>query len=134
MHLVFYDGECGLCDHAVQFVLKADKQKKFMFAPLQGTTAAELLADLPPEMKKADSLILIENFQEPAQQLHILGKGAFRVCWLLGGGWRLLGWLSYLSPILYDWGYRLIARNRHRLFPQTECIIPDLAQKDRFFP
>lgn len=134
MHLVFYDGECGLCDRAVQFVLKADKEKKFLFAPLQGTTAEELLADLPPKMKQADSLILIENYKEPTQQLHILGKGALRICWLLGGAWRLFGWLSYLPPILYDWGYRLVAQNRHRLFPQTECVIPDPAQKDRFLP
>ena len=45
-HLVLYDGTCGVCDHAVQWVLRHDAQEIFAFAPLQGTTAAELLAQL----------------------------------------------------------------------------------------
>ena len=63
-HLVFYDGECGLCDQVVQFLLKADKNKGFVFAPLQGKHAALALKDLPEEAKQADSIILIEDYQE----------------------------------------------------------------------
>ena len=95
-HLVFYDGKCGLCDHAVQFLLKVDKRKQFVFAPLQGTTAAAELKDVPEHIKQADSLILIENYQSKDQIIYILGKGAFRITWLLGGVWSLLGWLNFL--------------------------------------
>ncbi len=130
-HLVFYDGQCGLCDQVVQLLLKTDKQNLFLFAPLQGKTAARLLHDLPAEMKGVDSLILVENYQLPTQRFYVLGKGALRIAWLLGGCWRLLGWLSFFPGGLYNWAYRLVARNRQRFFPQA-CVIPDPKQKGRF--
>lgn len=127
-HLVFYDGSCGLCDHAVQFVLKHDQQGLFVFAPLQGLTAERLLKTKP----EADSLILIENYQAGDAQTYILGKGAFRILWQLGGIWAIPGAISFLPAFLYDWGYRLIAKNRHRIFPET-CTLPKSEYKDRFF-
>lgn len=131
-HLLFYDGDCGLCDHVVQFVLRVDKHKRFVFAPLQGEVAKELLKDIPKEVKHADSLILIEDYQTSDSRMWIYGKGAFRIAWLLGGSWALFGWICFLPSILYDWGYRLIARYRHELFSKSTCQIPDLKKKTRF--
>lgn len=132
-NLVFYDGECGLCDHIVQILLKVDREKQFVFAPLQGETAKTLLQDVPNEVKSADSLILITDYQSQNKNIYLFGKAAFRICWILGSWWMLLGWISFLPGLLYDWGYRLVARNRHRLFEQV-CTIPDESQKDRFLP
>lgn len=132
-HLLFYDGQCGLCDHAVQFVLKHDKQEQFIFAPLQGSTAKKFLSHLPKEMKTADSLILIENYQTESPRFFIMGKGAFRICWLLGGWWKLLGILSWLPSIFYDWGYRFVARHRHQWFT-LQCTIPTPGNRHRFLP
>lgn len=129
-HLVFYDGSCGFCDHAVQFVLKHDQKEDFVFAPLQGTTAKSFLKEVPPE----DSLVLIENYKSQTHSIYQLGKGAFRILWLLGGMWVLLGWIAFLPSFLYDWGYRLIARNRHRFFSKDVCPLPNPKQKDRFLP
>jgi len=133
-HLIFYDGKCGLCDHAVQFLLEADKQQVFAFAPLQGTTAERVLKEVPQEVKQADSLILIENFETPQEKLYLFGKGALRACWLLGGKWRWIGWLSFLPAWLYDWGYRVVAKNRHRFFSKDVCKLPDPNEKKRFLP
>lgn len=132
MHLLFYDGECGFCDRVVQFVLKQDEKGQFIFAPLQGKTAAATLQSLPPELKSLDSLILIENYQAPDQKIYVLGQGAFRVLWLLGGGWAWLGWPNFLPPELYNWGYRLVARNRGKISAQLSCQLPDPSQKERF--
>lgn len=127
---MFYDGTCGFCDHTVQFLIKADKKRDFAFAPLQGETAKTLLKDLPDEMKQVDSLILIEDYQKNPR-FWVLGKGAFRIAWLLGGMWALIGWIHFLPGFLYNWGYRLIARNRKKFAPLS-CKIPDPNQKDRF--
>lgn len=134
MHLLFYDGACGLCDHAVQFVLWADKKEQFVFAPLQGSTAKSFIKKLPPECRDADSLILVENYQLPSQQFAILGKGALRICWLLGLPWSLIGWISYLPSFLYNWIYRLVARNRKSLFSEEKCFVPTPKNKKRFLP
>ena len=133
-HLVFYDGACGLCDHAVQFILKHDHSNIFDFAPLQGSTAADTLKSLPLSIRNADSLILIENYRTDNPQIYIYGKGALRILWLLGGFWIVPGSLSWLPAWLYDWGYRLIAKNRHRLFDNDRCVIPPAGQKNRFLP
>jgi predicted DCC family thiol-disulfide oxidoreductase YuxK len=132
-HLVFYDGSCGLCDYVVQFLLKVDKQQRFAFAPLQGQTAARYLQHLPPEMKRVDSLILVENYHS-TPKIFMLSQGALRIAWVLGGLWVLIGWLSFLPSVLFDWAYRLVARNRHRWFAQTHCVVPLAEQKDRFLP
>lgn len=133
-HLVFYDGECGMCDRVVQFLLKVDSNELFIFAPLQGKTAEKALSSVSIEVKQADSVILIENYFSPQHQVYIFGKAAFRIMWLLGGLWALPGSISFLPALLYDWGYRLVAKNRHLLFRQDICIIPSPEHKDRFLP
>lgn len=133
-HLLFYDGKCGMCDHLVQHVLKADRRGLFLFAPLDGKTADKVLKEIPNEIKQADSLILIENFQQRDSSLWMYGRGALKVAWLLGGWWVLLGWISFLPPFLYDWGYRLIAKNRRKLFSKNSCCLPKSFEKERFLP
>ncbi len=127
-HLIFYDGQCGLCDHVVLWLLKRDKKEIFVFAPLQGKNAAKILKDIPDHIKKADSLILVENFET----FHIYGKAAFRTLWLLGGPWKFLGLFNFLPPFLYNWGYRLVAKNRKLFFPKKVCILPDPEKRKRF--
>lgn len=133
-HLVFYDGECGFCDCVVQFLIKQDKHEIFDFAPLQGRTAAKMLAQLPPEMKGKDSLVLIENYLSPHPEYYILGKGAFRILWLLGGAWTIPGAVSFLPAFLYNWGYRLVAKNRGKLIGNVSCVVPTKNTKHRFLP
>lgn len=128
-HLIFYDGSCGLCDHAVQFTLKRDQRGLFAFAPLQGETAKKMLREVPPE----DSLVLIEDYTSHPR-IYQLGKGAFRILWLLGGVWAFLGLISFLPSFLYDWAYRLVAKHRHRFFNTPTCQLPDPTQKERFLP
>jgi predicted DCC family thiol-disulfide oxidoreductase YuxK len=133
MHLVFYDGQCGFCDHTVQFLLKRDRKKQFLFAPLQGETAKQVLKNLPENYKSEDTLILMENYQTQTEHIYILGKAAFKVCWHLGNFWTLLGLFSFLPGCLYNWAYRLIAKYRHSFFSNV-CLLPDPRYADRFLP
>ena len=41
--IVLYDGVCGLCNRAVQFLLKRDHHDRLRFASLQSDFAAALL-------------------------------------------------------------------------------------------
>ncbi|MDP1835709.1 MAG: DCC1-like thiol-disulfide oxidoreductase family protein [Chlamydiales bacterium] len=129
-HLVFYDGECGLCDQIVQFLLHIDKDKKFAFAPLQGETAKELMPN-PPD---ADSIVLIENFRKGGRETYIRSKAAFRILWLIGGVWSVVGVKNFLPAWMFDWAYNIVAANRHKWFQQTSCVVPDAGDKSRFLP
>jgi predicted DCC family thiol-disulfide oxidoreductase YuxK len=55
----------------------------------------------------------------PDEKVMIEGKGALRILWLLGGKYAWLGCLSFLPSFLFDPFYRLIARNRYRLFTKS---------------
>ncbi|MCE2982403.1 MAG: DUF393 domain-containing protein [Parachlamydia sp.] len=132
-HLVFYDGECGICDQFVQFLLKHDRKKSFVFAPLQGLTAQVTLEALPAKYKNLDTLILIEDYKT-SPKMFIQAKAVFKIFWQLGHLWALLGLLSFLPSYFFDWGYRLFARNRHRLTNKIECVVPTKSQRERFLP
>lgn len=133
-HLIFYDGQCGLCDRMVQLVLRQDPLERFDFAPLEGLTAAKMLKSLPPEKKTGESLILIEDYRETNQHFYIFGKAIFRICWLLGGFWSIPGLLFWLPSFLYDSGYRLVSKNRHKLFKNEGCTLPIKENEHRFLP
>ena len=133
-HLIFYDGECGLCDRFVQFLLKGDKNKQFVFAPLQGETATQYLKNLPPEIRFTDSLILIENYRSSYPRVSLLAKGVLRIAWILRWPWMLIGWLSFLPGWCFDWIYRLAAAHRYYFLSQTECSLPSEDHKERFLP
>ena len=116
--IIFYDGECGLCDSAVRLLLRIDRRKQFYYAPLQGETAKRELTP-PPER---DSLVLLE----PGRERLMEGAAVLRILWLIGGFWTLIGWMHVLPSAPFDWIYRVVARNRKRLFKRKKpfCDIP----------
>lgn len=130
-HIMLYDGECGLCDRAVQTLLKIDDKELFAFAPLQGPTAALLLAKFPPLPKDVDSVVLIEDFHTAHPKQYIRGKAVFRALWLEGGWWTFLGWPYFLPAWMYDWAYKIVARNRYRMVAQR-CVLPLPSERKRF--
>jgi predicted DCC family thiol-disulfide oxidoreductase YuxK len=118
---LFYDGHCGLCQHAVRFILAEDTSgTTFRFAPLQGKTflgrvAAERRSGLP------DSVVVLtrdgELLVRSAAFLHIFRR--------LGGGWRVLAVaLSVVPRGLRDFGYDIVARIRYRVFGRRDDLCP----------
>src|SRR5688572_12325015 len=41
--VLFFDGECGLCNRVVRLMLRLDRHGRLRFAPLQGAVAQEYL-------------------------------------------------------------------------------------------
>ncbi len=110
--LILFDRDCPLCRRSIRFIFARDLKHRFLFAPLSGKTAQEELKNT--RLLKENTLILLEDWRTPQQRLWIRGRGAFRILWLLGGRWRLLGWLCFI-PFGVDLCYRLIAHHRDRL-------------------
>lgn len=128
-HLVFYDGECGLCDQAVQFILKRDKEQLFCFAPLQGETAAMMLKNIDT-LKDVDSLILIENYQTNPK-IYIEGESVLKICQKLPYPYKILSVLLIIPQCITNSCYRWVARHRKGLMGTT-CVLPDPNQPGRF--
>jgi predicted DCC family thiol-disulfide oxidoreductase YuxK len=127
--VLFFDGVCGLCSQAVDFVLKRDPEGVFQFSPLQGETARTLLT--PADLEDLNSMVLwVEG------RSYRKSAAAVRVLWQLGPGWQLIGTLLWLIPLpLRNLAYSLVAANRYRIFGKKEtCRLPTLDERARFLP
>ena len=126
--VIFYDGECGLCDRFVQFVLRHDRLQEFRFAPLQGETFQPYRAQ---RGRRGENTVVLAD----EAGLHLRSDAALRVLGRLGFPWSVVGRAGRLVPRwARDLGYRLVARVRLRLFGQVNaCLLPGSAP-GRFLP
>lgn len=126
--IVFFDGVCGLCNHFVDFLLRADRRQRLAYAPLQGTTAA---ATLPAPLSKGlDTVIYLRD-----GMLHTRSSAAIRILMDTGGAWRALGILWVIPRPLRDLLYNAVANNRYKWFGKKEtCRLPTPAERARFLP
>ena len=125
--LVLFDGDCNLCNHSVQFILKRDRNARFQFASLQSQVGRAAIAalgvgDLP------DSIMLIAG-----DHLQVKSTAALTIARGLRWPWPLLSvfWLvpRPLRNLVYDW----VARNRIRWFgKREECWVPTPELRARF--
>ena len=107
--IIFLDQHCPLCRRTINFLARQDKKKHFRFAPLDGTTAENMFLGNLAHLRELNTVILVEL---PSGKIWIRGRAVFRVLWLLGGKWKLLGWL-YQMPFV-DLFYKFIAKHRKR--------------------
>lgn len=130
--ILLYDGLCGFCDGAVQFVLHRDPHRRLRFAALQGPFARGVMAR-HPELASIDSLILVEPDALGGERVSVRSEGALRVARYLGGAWRATGLLRVFPRGLRDWAYDTFARNRYRWFKRLEaCRVPTAAEREQF--
>jgi predicted DCC family thiol-disulfide oxidoreductase YuxK len=128
-YLVLYDGECGLCDRSVQFLLRHDKKAVLSYAPLQGETARPFVGDKPA----LDTMMLVEKLDGGGTRVSVRSRGAFRTLAQLGGIWRVISWLRILPAFLTDLVYRFVAHNRIKWFGRVDaCRVPSPEVRQRF--
>lgn len=110
-HLIFFDDTCAFCQNSVHRIIKMDRKELFAFAGLKSQAAAHFLRGDKEYLKEENSLILVENYETYSPQVWLRARAIFRILWLIGGKWKLLGWL-YIVPFGTDAVYRLIAVHR----------------------
>lgn len=122
--MVLFDGECLLCNHSVQFLLRKDTQEKLFFATLK---YAKEQGIIPPDMKVPDSFIYRKN-----NQFYMESDAVIQVAKTLGGfyAWASPAW--YIPRFMRDIPYRLIAKYRYKIWGKTEtCAMMTPAYKKR---
>ena len=125
--IILFDGECVFCDHSVQFILKRDVEKVFLFASLQSDVGQQLLKQYNVD-SSMDSIVVI--YQEKA---YMQSDAAIVIAQQFKGFWRMLGVVKVLPKWLRDKMYVVIAKNRYRLFGKMEtCRIPTKEERSRF--
>lgn len=132
--ILLFDGHCGLCDAAVQWILNRDVSGVFRMAPLHGETAAEILARHPDLPDQLDSLILVEVVNG-REVLHWESRSVTRAARHLPAPWSLLRLFGGIPVWIADPMYRWMARNRTKFMGRKEvCRMPSSDEMGRILP
>jgi predicted DCC family thiol-disulfide oxidoreductase YuxK len=156
--VLLYDGVCGLCNRMVQFVLRRDPAALFRFASLQSELATSILARHGADARDLDTVYVVVNYELADEQLLSRSDAVSFILQHMGAAalrsarpglepgptqatptpgslfWRLAGRALRVAPRSFrDWGYRLVARNRYRIFGRYDaCPVPTKGTRSRF--
>ncbi len=125
--LILFDGWCHLCSRFVQLVLKYDRKRIFLFAPLDSPVGTywKKQRNVPD---KVDTVILIE-----ADGFLMKSDAALKIAEKLGGLFNLVFIFRILPKKIRDRLYDFVARNRFRWFGKRQhCMLPTREQQERF--
>lgn len=128
--IVLFDGACNLCHSTVQFIVRHDGAERFQFAAQQSQAGRRLLGQygISTQAALADSVVVIEG-----EKVWLESDALFHILYRLGGVWRIPAVLRFLPKPWRDWAYRLLTKNRYRLFGRRGgCMMPTPELKKRF--
>ena len=147
--IIFFDGDCVMCNSFVDLLLQMDSKGLFYLSPLQGETARYYLPPLPHNreewsiyyLETAQSSTLNAELCRDSTALHTSPRlysqsdAVIQICRHLGGIWSLATLGNGIPSFIRDAVYRMVARNRYRLFGQrSTCRMPTDAERSRFLP
>ncbi|HVA97942.1 MAG TPA: DCC1-like thiol-disulfide oxidoreductase family protein [Bacteroidia bacterium] len=127
-NIILFDGECSFCNASVQYIIKHDSKKIFLFASLQSDFAKKYFSVHSIQSEKINSIILIKGekkYFKSSAALHIAKNlDAFQKLFFIG---------ILIPPFIRDYFYDYIARNRYRFSQKNNfCIAPNPTLKERF--
>jgi predicted DCC family thiol-disulfide oxidoreductase YuxK len=126
--VILFDGVCNLCNASVQFIINRDPKAKFKFASLQSEAGQQLLKQFNLAPDKLYSVIVV--YQNKA---HDRSRAALEIARRLSGLWPLFYGFIIVPPIIRNFIYDWISRNRYRWFGvRQECMMPTPDMKARF--
>lgn len=126
--IVFFDGECHLCDGVVRFILDRDEAGVFSYAAQQSAWAQSFLEEHGMEDPQLDSIILYKR-----GSFYVLSDAVIEIAREMPGFWRVFTVLGGLPRPWRHGLYRWVARNRYRWFGRrAECRLPQPGEAERF--
>jgi len=119
--IILFDGVCNLCNGAINFIIKRDKNDVFRYASLQSEVGQKLAKERDIDTSKLDTILLIE----PGMAYYHKSTAALRIARQLSGGYPLLSVFLIFPKFLRDCVYDIVSRNRYNWFGKKEsCMIP----------
>ena len=131
--IIFFDGLCGLCNRTIDFVLREDRERLFLYSPLQGETFRSIKQDYP-ETLNTDSIFVLRRSPEKETLLQKSDALIYIVDRL--PSYRWLAAIGRMLPApIRDSVYRLIAATRYRIWGKRDsCRLPTAEERARFLP
>lgn len=127
--ILLYDGSCGVCSQAVQWVLAHERAHSLRFAPIESAVGSELRT-LAGVAKDVDSMLWTE-LRDGRVHADMRSAAMLRVLDYVGGPWRFLTALRVVPAFIRDAGYRAFAKMRYRIRGRS-CLVPTAQERMRF--
>ncbi|MEZ4287371.1 MAG: DCC1-like thiol-disulfide oxidoreductase family protein [Polyangiales bacterium] len=99
--VLFFDGVCVMCNGLVQWLIDADEQSRFRFAPLQGETAQAMIRERPDMPSDVSTIVYIED-----GRMYLRSRAVFQAARQLRAPYRWLSWFRFLPTWLTDPAYK----------------------------
>ena len=126
--VVFFDGVCNLCNNAVDFILKRDRNERFKFASLQSETAQNLLEEHLEATSDMTTMVLLKG-----NKILTRSNAALEIARQLNGAWPIFYVFKIVPSFIRDAVYGWVSRNRYSWFGKRDtCRIPEPHEKARF--
>ena len=126
--VVVFDGVCNFCNWAVNFIIKRDKNNKFVFTASQSNSGKLILEKYQIQDIVKESIIVIKN-----DEILAGSEAIFEIFRGIGGGWKYLRIFKIFPRVVMDWGYSIFSRYRYSMFGKRDvCMIPSEKVKDKF--
>jgi len=133
VHLVLYDGVCGLCSRLLQFLLRRDRRQVFSFASLQSAVGRSIVERSGGNPAELTSFYVIADYQTGASRVFTRSDAALFVGGALGWPWRAAQLIRLVPHALRDRAYDVVARSRYRVFGRYDrCLVPSPEFRARF--
>ena len=133
MHLVLYDGVCGLCNRVLQFLLRHDRRGVFSFAALQSGIGQAMVRRFGGTPDDLTSFYVVANYRAPDARAFTRSDGVLFVAGQLGWPWRAARLIVVVPKTIRDWVYDVVARTRYRVFGRyDQCLLPRPEFRSRF--
>ncbi len=126
--VIVFDGVCNLCNGAVDFIIRFDRNAVFQFASNQSEAGEAIVAQAGVSTFEADTIVLCEDGES-----YVRSTAVLRIARRLGWPWKAAYVFIIVPGPVRDVLYRLIAKNRYRLFGRREtCRLPTPEERTRF--
>jgi len=126
-HIVFFDGDCGVCNFWVQWILKRDHNNRFLFASLQSDFGQTFLSERKLNTEVFNTLYL----WKPNHYYLEKSNAVLQIANILGGIYKLSAIGKIIPRFFSDTIYDLISKNRMKLANQ-KCYLPTPDERKKF--
>jgi predicted DCC family thiol-disulfide oxidoreductase YuxK len=113
--IILFDGVCNLCNGAVKFISKRDKNKQFSFLSLQSNKGKKFLNQYHINTLNTDSIVYIKN-----NIAFTKSKAILRIAKDIGGIYKLVIVFYIFPTFINDFFYDYIAKNRYKFFGKKD--------------
>ena len=124
--ILFYDGDCGLCNRVVGILLRFEKNQKIQFASLDSSFAKEFFLENGGGIPDKSTVLFYSNYL-----IYSRSEAALQVLSYMKFPLPILKVFRLIPVCWRDRLYQWIAANRNRFF-SPYCVLPTEDQKARF--